>query len=63
MIERATDTQARLARIEAALIQANGLLSCLQLECCIPAHWQSQVKEKREMLQTATIDVIALNQE
>ena len=62
MIQLAHDTQARLARIEAALVQSVGLLRCLKVEG-IAEQWQSQVDEKTEMLQRAALDAITLQQD
>lgn len=62
-LQQASSIGARLARIESILVQSNGLLGCLQVERCIPEHWQSQVKEKRELLEKATLDVASLESE
>jgi len=59
MLQLANDTQARLARIEAALVQSAGLLRCLEVEG-IPEQWRSQAEEKREMLAQALLDAIVL---
>ena len=55
------DTVARLARIEAALVQSVGLLRCLKVEG-VPEQWQSQLEEKQEMLQKAALDAIKLQE-
>ena len=58
-----TETQARLARIESALVRGSGLLGCLQESQGIPEGWKSQVEEVKTLLQQATIDVIMLETE
>lgn len=55
------DVQARLARIEAALIGTVGLLRCLEVEG-VPEQWHSQIEEKRELCQRAALDAIVLQQ-
>ena len=63
MIHRAahTEVEARLARIEAALVGTVGLLRCLEVEG-VPEQWHSQIEEKRELCQRAALDAIALQQ-
>lgn len=62
-VQQASIIGAALARIESVLIRANGVLGCLQIEHAIPEHWQSQVKENRDLLQKATLDVVTLEKE
>ena len=71
MIQVVSDTAARLARIEAALVQTAGLLRCLEADFAagnlprtqgILAQWHSQIEEKREMLQKAALDAIKLQE-
>ena len=62
-VQQTSETKARLARIESALVRGSGLLGGLQVEQGVPEHWKSQVKETKELLQQATIDVIMLESE
>lgn len=62
MITPTSAHTARLARIEAALVESIGLFRCLDMED-VPQAWKSQVAEKREMLHLAAIDVMQMRHE